>query len=282
MLPTGLPRLYGPAGAGKTFIVEKLGRLLSGDVFVPYALLVGDQVIQIFDPLVHEAVSASTEDRVQLIRSDAYDTRWVLCRRPMVLAGGELTLPMLDLQFDETSRFYSAPPQLKANNGLFVVDDLGRQLVSAHDLMNRWIVPLDRRVDYLALHTGEKFLVPFDVIVVFSTNLQPAQLADDAFLRRLGYKIQLGALDEEQYRAICRQVCTSIGLRYSDTAIDHLLARFKQEARPLLACTPRDLLAQARDQSRYSGASAELTTELLSWAWRNYFANAAEPSEGAP
>jgi hypothetical protein len=263
--------VYGPAGAGKTFVAGKLAALLSGHVYVPHAILVENQVIQVFDPLVHERATVAGPEVSMLVLSKTPDPRWVLCRRPVVVAGGELTLGMLDLQFDAGTRFYAAPPQLKANNGLFVIDDLGRQLVQAKDLMNRWIVPLERRVDYLALHTGEKFMVPFDVTVVFCTNLSPADLADDAFLRRLGYKIHLGPLDELEYREVCAQVCESYGIPLDAAAIDYLLARFRKEGRPLLACTPRDLLGQVRDEARYRGVTPGLTRELLDWAWHNYF-----------
>lgn len=264
--------VYGPPGSGKTFVAEKLVRLLKGNVYIPYAILVENQVIQVFDPICHERVRSTGPDILALAQGKSSDPRWVLCCRPVVVAGGELTLRMLDLQFDEGTRFYAAPPQLKANNGLFIVDDLGRQLVQAKDLMNRWIIPLDRRVDFLALHTGEKFMVPFDVTVVFCTNLSPAQIADEAFLRRLGYKIQLGPLDEVQYREVCQQVCRSFEIPYSDKAIDYLLARFRREGRPLLACTPRDLLGQVRDQAHYRGVLPELSRGLLDWAWDNYFA----------
>ena len=263
--------VYGPAGSGKTFVAEKLTRLLSGNVYVPHAIFVENQVIQIFDPLVHERVHVSAPEISAVVQLNAPDARWTLCRRPVVVAGGELTLGMLDLQFDEGTRFYAAPPQLKANNGLFIIDDLGRQLAQPKELMNRWIVPLERRIDYLTLHTGERFLAPFDVTVVFCTNLSPTELADEAFLRRLGYKIHLGALDELEYREICAQVCESFGIPYCESAIDYLLARFKREARPLLACTPRDLLGQVRDQARYRGVPPELTKPLLDWAWSNYF-----------
>ncbi|MDH5536220.1 MAG: ATP-binding protein, partial [Betaproteobacteria bacterium] len=263
--------VYGPAGSGKTFLAGKLARLLQGNVHVPYAILVENQVIQVFDPLSHVRVETLSAEVELLAQGKSSDPRWVLCRRPVVVAGGELTLGMLDLRFDEGTRFYAAPPQLKANNGLFIIDDLGRQLVQAKDLMNRWIVPLDRRVDFLALHTGEKFIVPFDVTVVFCTNLSPADLADEAFLRRLGYKIPMGALDETQYRAVCKQVCQSFELPYVDQAVDYLLARFKREGRPLLACTPRDLLGQVRDQARYRGLPPKLSRDLVDWAWDNYF-----------
>lgn len=260
--------VYGPAGSGKTFTAGKLARLLAGDVYVPHAILVENQVVQVFDPLSHQRVQALQADPIAITS----DQRWVRCRRPVVVAGGELTLAMLDLRFDEGSRYYAAPPQLKANNGLFIVDDLGRQLVQAKDLMNRWIVPLDRRIDYLSLHTGEKFMVPFDVTVIFCTNLAPAELADAAFLRRLGYKIHLGALEEVQYRAVCAQVCAALGIPHSEAAVDHLIARFRHEGRPLLACTPRDLLKQVQDRARYQGMPPQLTVELLDWAWNNYFA----------
>jgi len=269
--------VHGPSGSGKTFVAERLARLLTGSVYVPHAILVESQIIQVFDPLSHARVPAPAADAVALAHGRAADPRWVLCGRPAVVAGGELTLRMLDLQFDEGLRFYAAPPQLKANNGVFVIDDLGRQLVQAKDLMNRWIVPLDRRVDFLALHTGEKFMVPFDVTVIFCTNLTPAQLADDAFLRRLGYKIHLGALPEPEYRAVCRQVCASLGIPHSPPAIDYLIARLKSESRPLVACTPRDVLGQVRDHARYRGAALALTPELIDAAWNNYFV----PGQGA-
>jgi hypothetical protein len=196
----------------------------------------------------------------------------VPCRRPVVKTGGELTLDMLDLDFDQAAKFYQAPPQVKANNGLLLIDDLGRQLVPALDLMNRWIVPLDRHLDYLALHTGKKFMIPFDVIVVFSTNMPPKQLADEAFLRRLGYKIYIGVLEEEDYRAISRQVCDELHIPYSEKGLEYLLSEHHyKENKPLLACIPRDILGQVRDIARYEGVQPELTEELLDWAWNNYF-----------
>lgn len=273
--------VYGPAGSGKSFVSRRLARLLAGDVCIPYAILVENQVIQVFDPLVHTTAQVPGADTAALARGRASDARWVRCRRPVVVSGAELTLDMLDLQFDEGTRDYAAPPQVKANNGVLIVDDLGRQRVPARDLMNRWMVPLDRRVDFLALKTGEKFMVPFDVTVIFCTDISPAQLADDAFLRRLGYKIQLEPLDEMQYREVCRQVCASLGIPYQDPAIDYLLERYRREARPLLACTPRDILAKLRDQARYRGAAPELTEELLDWACDNCFVHeAGKPMSG--
>ena len=267
--------VYGPAGSGKTFIAEHLAGLLNGDVAIPHALVVDNEVIQIFDPLVHIPLLPKSDvesDGFVLDRRAASDARWIMCHRPVIKTGGELTLNMLDLDFDESARFYQAPPQVKANNGLMIIDDLGRQLTPAVDIMNRWIVPLDRRVDYLALHTGKKFMIPFDVIVVFSTNLLPSKLADEAFLRRLGYKIYVGALTEEEYRRITQQVCEELNIPFSEAGFQYLLHEHHYKTgKALSACIPRDILEQLRDISRYEGKTAEMTEELLDWAWNNYF-----------
>ena len=192
------------------------------------------------------------------------DARWVLSVRPAVLTGGELTLDMLDLNFDSSTRFYQAPPHLKANNGIFIIDDLGRQRCSAVELMNRWIVPMDRRVDFLTLHTGQKFEVPFDVIVVFSSNFPPEQLAEGSFLRRLGYKIHVGALTEAEYQRVFRQVCAHYGVPFSPEAFDYLLQEHHyKEDRPLLACYPRDIVAQLRDIATLRGEGALLRSTGL-------------------
>jgi predicted ATPase with chaperone activity len=272
---SGRPILvYGPAGSGKTYISERLVGLLSGNVAIPHAVEIGNEVIQVFDPVVHQPVASDESRRSVLDRGRKHDGRWVLCRRPVVLTGAELTLPMVDLQFDHKSRFYQAPPQMKANNGLFIVDDLGRQLVSPQDLMNRWIVPLDRHVDYFALHTGKKFQVPFDVIVVFSSNLQPSKLADDAFLRRLGYKIFVGPLPESDYRSIFMKVCEDNGIPFDEGGYRYVVHELHpRNAKPLLACLPRDILCQLRDFARFNDRQPKLTEELLDWAWHNYFAS---------
>lgn len=265
--------VYGPAGSGKTFIAEHLASLLTGDIAIPHAIVVDNEVIQIFDPLIHQPV-LKTEDMtsLDLDRRQSSDGRWVLCHRPVVKTGGELTLSMLDLDFDEGTRFYQAPPQVRANNGLLIIDDLGRQLAPAIDIMNRWIVPLDRGVDYLSLHTGKKFMLPFDVIVVFSTNLPPSKLADEAFLRRLGYKIYVGPISENEYRTIAGQVCDELGIPHSEEGVTYLLHEHHyKEGKPLYACIPRDILEQLKDIARYEGVRAELTKDMLDWAWSNYF-----------
>lgn len=263
--------LYGPPGSGKTTVASHLTRLLGGEVLIPHAICVNEEVIAVFDPLVHDALEAPTGG-VLLERQQAFDPRWVACRRPIVVAGGELTLDLLDLEFDPGTRFYQAPPQLKANNGILIVDDLGRQLVPAQQLMNRWIVPLDRRIDYLSMHTGLKFLVPFEVRVVFSTNLAPSDLADEAFLRRLGYKILVGPLEEGAYRQLLRRVCEQFGIEFSESALDFLLQeRHGRESRPLVASTAWDLLGILRDQARFRGREAVLSQEALDLAWSTYF-----------
>jgi energy-coupling factor transporter ATP-binding protein EcfA2 len=264
--------LYGPAGSGKTYLAERLRGLLNGTIVIPHAIAVGNEVIQIFDPLIHQPVDTGVTSSSPIDRAVTGDARWVVCRRPVVLSGGELKLSMLDLDWDDSTRLYHAPPHLKANNGIYVVDDLGRQLVAPRDLMNRWIVPLDRRKDYLSLRTGHKFAVPFDVVVVFSTNLRPGDLVDEAFLRRLGYKIYLGPLSEDEYRAVFRDVCTEFGIAYSDEAFQYLLRNHHdREDKPRLACYPRDILSQLRDYSIYEGTPIKLNPEALDRAWHNYF-----------
>ena len=265
--------IHGPAGSGKTFLAECLAGLLKGDVWVPHAILIDGEVVQVYDPAVHHEVATEVSQASLLDKRDAPDPRWVRCKRPAVLTGGELTLDMLELQFDPGTRYYQAPPHLKANNGIFIIDDLGRQRCSPAELMNRWIVPLDRRMDHLALHTGHKFMVPFDVVVVFSSNFGPEQMGDGAFLRRLGYKIEISAQTEPEYERIFRQACERHGVPYSHEAFQYLLReRHERDGKPLLACYPRDLVSQVRDLARYEGRPAELNPQALDWAWANYFA----------
>lgn len=265
--------VHGPAGSGKSYLAERLHGLLKGTVLIPHAIMVDREVLPLYDNLVHQAV----EEPGAIAHGPATDGRWVRVRRPAVLVGGELTLPMLDVQFDPGTRMYHAPSHLKANNGLFIIDDLGRQRCSAVELMNRWIVPMDRREDYLSLHTGYKFPVPFDMVIVFSSNFAPDLLADGAFLRRLGYKILVDEITAQQYEQIFRAVCADFDIAFEQDAFDYLLGELHaKEQRPLLACYPRDLLAQVRDLARYHQRAPKLAPQALSWAWNNYFTTHAK------
>jgi hypothetical protein len=263
--------LYGPAGSGKTFLAESLLRLIRGTIYVPHALIVDGEIVQVFDPLVHRPVNAD-QLRTSLDNRARGDERWIACHRPVVISGGELTIDMLNLQYDHVAGYYQAPAHVKTNNGLYIVDDLGRQLVRPEQLMNRWIVPMDRRRDYLTLHTGGSFEIPFDVRLVFSTNLAPKTVADEAFLRRLGYKIYVGPVSESEYKQIFRQVCVTFGVEFHAATFDTLLDLHRRNSRPTFACHPRDMIAQIRDYSTYREWPIELTPPLMEWAWHSYFA----------
>ena len=267
--------IHGPAGSGKTYLAERLVNLLSGFISVPYAIVVDNQIIQIYDPSVHKIALNNDPLNTSLNNRTTTNERWVQCTRPAILMGGELTLDMLDLRFDEGTRFYQAPPHLKANNGIFIIDDLGRQRCSVEEIMNRWIVPLDRQIDYLTLHTGFKFMVPFNVIVVFSANFPPEKLVDGALLRRIGYKIHVGELSEKQYEWIFKSVCEELEVTYDVDAFQYLLINHHyKENRPLLACYPRDILSQIKDLAMYEGTEPTLDVRTLKWAWNNYFVGA--------
>jgi hypothetical protein len=273
--------LHGVAGSGKTYLAERLRDLLVGTIAVPHALMVDGEVIPFFDNVQHCVTEAAVTDAALteapgLDRGSAPDLRWIRgVRRPAALAGGELTLDMLDLRFDPHTRLYQAPPHLRSNNGIFIIDDLGRQRCTPEALMNRWIVPMDRNVDYLTLHTGHTFQVPFDVIVVFSSNFVPQRLSDGAFLRRLGYKIEVPAASTDEYTRLFRQACESVGVAFDAASFDYLLACHRERGVPLLACYPRDLMRQLRDLARYEDCAPELSRRTLDWAWDNYFAAGA-------
>jgi DNA-binding MarR family transcriptional regulator len=264
--------LYGVTGSGKTYLAEHLVKTLGGHIHVPHAIYVDGEVIQVYDPIVHRPVPPAAAPTHGLAREESHDGRWVLIERPVVIAGGELTLEMLELAYDPHTRLHVAPPQMKANNGIFVVDDLGRQRVSPHELMNRWIVPLDRRVDYLALNTGTKFTVPFDVRVVFSSNLAPEELVDPAFARRLGYKINILAMDADSYRAVVAQACARSGVPPDQAGIDYLVNTLHmRNLQPFLPCLPFDVISKIADRAHYLEEPPRMTPELLEWAWANYF-----------
>ena len=280
--------LYGPPGNGKTVIAEGMGRSLGGDMYVPHALDVDGQTITVFDPIVH--VSLDTTDEEHSIVKIARDRRWVRTKRPVVQVGGELTLDLLDLTFNPIAKFYEAPLQLKANGGVFLVDDFGRQRMRPEDLLNRWIVPLESRFDYLTLHTGKKIQIPFDVLVVFATNLDPKKLADEAFLRRIPYKIAIVDPTLEQYTRIFELDCRRRGLRYHHVMVAYLHRRhYLPYNRPMRSCQPRDLLDQVTALCRFEGREPEITRELLDIACDAYFLDEpaapsapAKPRRSAP
>jgi DNA-binding MarR family transcriptional regulator len=256
---------YGPPGNGKTALCQSLVQCYDGDIWVPHALLVDDFIIRFYDPTLHEPVADDPN-------ANAADARWVRCKRPLVVVGGELTLETLDLIYSSDVKYYEAPFQLKATNGMLLIDDFGRQKVSPKDLLNRWIVPLENDVDYLTMHTGKKLKVPFDVFVAFSTNLDPAELVDDAFLRRVRYKLAVQPPDEEQYHAIWQTVCRQKGVEYLTESIDWLIAtHYRPHNRAFAACQPRDLLGQVIDIANYRGEEPVLSGDLLDAAVKNYF-----------
>ena len=271
--------LYGQPGSGKSFLGHQLSRLLPGSSYIPYAIAIGGEIVQVFDPYIHQPITAESES-AQASRAGASrgDHRWVNCQRPVVVAGGELTLEMLDLRFDATLGFYQAPPHVKALGGLFMIDDLGRQLVSSRDLMNRWIVPLERGVDYLSTHTGLKFEVPFEMTVVFSTNFVPTELADEAFLRRFGHKIHIGAVSPRDYKRLFEKACSELQVTFSIDAFEWLIVeRHARLKRPMLAAYPRDLVGRVRDLALYYGQNPAMSAETLDHAWQTYFLVNSDP-----
>ena len=267
--------LYGPSGNGKTFIAEHIAKVLRGSIFIPHALYVDNQVIRVYDPVTHRRIDLGTHsDPTKAVLEDRteYDRRWVLCERPVVVAGGELTLSMLDLSFDQISKFYEAPLQVKANGGIFLIDDLGRQLVRPFDLLNRWIVPLEKARDYLSLQNGKKFEVPFDQIILFSTNIEPRELADEAFLRRIGYKIKIDYLREQEYVAICRQVCERLGLEFQPEGVRFMLdEQHAVRGIRMSACHPNDILSRVVEICQYEGVAPRMENDLITRACMDYF-----------
>ena len=256
--------LTGAPGTGKTAIAERINAGMPGAIWIPSDIEVDAQVIRVFDAHNHRPAAADS-------LPTEHDRRWVCIERPLVVVGGELTLENADLTWSETARFYEAPFQLKANGGTLVIDDFGRQRVAPGDLLNRWIIPLERRVDYLTLHTGKKIEVPFEQLIVFSTNLDERDLVDEAFLRRMGYRARVEPPTPEAYVQIFKDVVSRRGLSVRDGVYAHILNKYSAEGRQMKACEPRDLIDRASDICRFGNYRLEITPELIDVAWGNYF-----------
>lgn len=280
--------VYGPPGNGKTMIAKALGNFLNmygGDIYVPYALLAENSVITVFDPTIHrptdnadvldqiagENESGSITDPFFSRQSPPFDLRWRRVRRPVVITGGELTLEMLDLRYNSASNFYTAPLHIKANCGVFLIDDFGRQIVSPRDLLNRWILPLEERIDFLTLATGRKFAVPFEQLIIFSTNLDPRELVDEAFLRRIQHKIYVGPPDRNLYTDIFRLCCEQRSIKFNPACLDFLYNTFYDQGKTPRSSDPRDLLEIVRSICRFRRQDVVITEELIAEAAHRFF-----------
>ena len=258
--------LSGPSGNGKTAMARSLVDAVEGDLWIPHAIEVDGQVIRLFDPHTHHPAETTCTD---------FDQRWIKIHPPLVVVGGELTIESMELTNTATHRFYEAPFQLKSNGGVLVVDDLGRQRCSATELLNRWIIPLEQRHDYLTLTTGKKIQVPFEQVIIFATNLTVSDIADEAFLRRMGYRLYVMTPGPDTYATIFRRYARSRGLSYEPSLLTHLEQRYGKEQREPKACEPRDLIDRAVEVCKFRREAVRLTKETLDMAWDGYFGASA-------
>jgi hypothetical protein len=264
--------LYGPPGNGKTTVAEKIGDMFRDVVYIPYCIEVEGQIIKLFDQGTHKQIPNANPNRAGSLRREDFDKRWVPCKRPFIVTGGELTLEMLDLSFNSQAKFYEAPLHIKALGGIFVIDDFGRQIVAPEALLNRWIVPLESRVDFLKLHTGKSFSLPFDELVIFSTNLAPGELMDPAFLRRIPYKIEIGAPSKEDYRRIFRAVAKGAGLEEVDEMCQFVIAELREKNDfPLASYQPKFIIDQVRAACKFRGIHPQFKAEFVERALKNLF-----------
>jgi predicted ATPase with chaperone activity len=277
---SGRPTLiYGPSGNGKTTIAHLLGHAIGGRIHIPYALEVYGHIVRLFDPSKHRL--ATDGSKGEEAPPSHRDRRWAAVRRPAVLAGGELTRHSLELVFDDRSKVYEAPLQMKANGGILIIDDFGRQRIPAVELLNRWIVALEGGVDHLSLHTGQTIEVPFDLIPLFSTNLPPEHLADEAFLRRIRYKVEIPNPSGEEFRTIFQRVCQEHEIEVEEAMVDYLVDHwYEGPGRELRGCHPRDLIEAVADAAHYDGGKAVLTTQTLDEACHTYFLGSSSGPAG--
>lgn len=280
---------FGYPGNGKTSIAERITRLMGDHIYIPHAVVANGQIIKVYDPILHSPAKEAEEmsgpaggvDTI-LRKGTSHDKRYIKIKRPTIVVGGELTLPMLDLKFNTVGKFYEAPLQMKANGGIFMIDDFGRQQMRPMDLLNRWIVPLEKKYDYLTTTTGTKVEVPFDVILIFSTNLDPTQLADEAFLRRIKFKIEVRDPDESQYRQIWELVCKGRRVDHDPSGVDYLINKwYKPHERPFRMCQPRDILDQMISIAKYNMERVNFSPDLIDAACATYFISKEKRDFGA-
>lgn len=263
--------IYGQPGNGKTYLAEALFDIDPEPVYLPYAIECQGMIIQLFDPVYHKPIADEPESSA-LAWEPSFDMRWFRTQRPFIMTGGELSLAQLDLSYNPISKFYDAPLQLKANNGIYLLDDFGRQRSSPAEILNRWIVPMERRVDYLTFHNGTKMTVPFETFLIFSTNLRPDQLGDEAFLRRISYKMLMRNPKEDEFKEIFRRYCDENELDYNDMLIDRFLEKnYRRTKKQRRRCHPRDVLNHAMDLIRFERRAWELTPEILDHAFESVF-----------
>jgi predicted ATPase with chaperone activity len=278
--------IYGRPGDGKTFLIESLANLEVSPIYLPNAIECQGNIIQLFDPIYHQAIEEPEEEApiFAVARAPGHDRRWIKCKRPFIVSGGELSLDMLDLRYNNVSKIYEAPFQLKANNGIYLVDDFGRQRATPAEVLNRWIVPMERRVDYLNFLTGGKMTAPFETFLVFSTNLNPSDLGDEAFLRRIQYKLLVRSPDESEFKQIFQRFCEQTGVSYPRGVVERFIERhYRRTGKRFRRCHPRDVLSHALNLIHFEKLPREISDELLDRAFESCFLQEQEDAaqEGA-